>query len=164
MRSSPWRHGKPSTKVEGQTTAARSYGLKVRIGELAARTGVPVRTIRFYEQTGLLPAPERTPGGYRAYTDDAVVQLRFVRTAQTLGLSLAEIADVLRIRDTQGPPCTYVTELLHTHLRALQARITELTALHDELRGRLPPAAGPDPTRCRPDQICYLLEGANPAG
>jgi DNA-binding transcriptional MerR regulator len=134
----------------------------VRIGELAAQTGVPVRTIRFYEQTGVLPAPERTPAGYRAYTDDAVTRLRFIRTAQTLGLSLAEIADVLRIRAAHGPPCAYVTDLLHTHLHALQARITELTALHDELRGRLPPAAGPDPTRCRPDQVCYLLEDTAP--
>jgi MerR family transcriptional regulator, copper efflux regulator len=126
--------------------------------------GVPVRTIRFYEQTGVLPAPERTPAGYRAYTDDAVTRLRFVRTAQTLGLSLAEIADVLRIRDTQGPPCAYVTELLHTHLRALQARIAELTALHDRLRGRLPPVAGPDPTRCHPEQVGYLLEDTQACG
>jgi DNA-binding transcriptional MerR regulator len=62
-----------------------------------------VRTIRFYEQCGILPTPERTPGGYRSYDQDAVTRLRFVRSAQTLGLSLAEIADVLRIRDYQGP-------------------------------------------------------------
>ena len=73
----------------------------------------------------------------------AVTRLRFVRSAQALGLSLAEIADVLRIRDTQSPPCAHVTELLHTHLRTLQARITELTALHHELRGRRPPGRRP---------------------
>jgi DNA-binding transcriptional MerR regulator len=130
----------------------------VRIGQLAARTGVAVRTIRFYEHAGLLAAPPRTTGGYRSYDDDAVTRLRFVRSAQALGLSLAEIAEVLRIRDYQGPPCTYVAELLDTHIHALDARIAELTALRDELRTRLPPGAQPDPTRCHSDQVCYLIE------
>jgi DNA-binding transcriptional MerR regulator len=122
----------------------------VRIGQLATQTGVPVRTIRFYEQAGLLPTPQRTPGGYRSYDDDAVTRLRFVRSAQALGLSLAEIAEVLRIRGYQGPPCTYVAEFLHTLINALDARLGELTALRDELRARLPPGDQPDPDRCNP--------------
>ena len=130
----------------------------MRIGQLAAQTGYPVRTIRFYEQSGLLPAPQRTPGGYRSYDQDAVARLRFVRSAQALGLSLAEIAEVLRIRDYDGPPCAYVADLLETHIGALEARIEELTALRDELRARLPPDAEPDPTRCHADQVCYLIE------
>src|SRR5919107_2966654 len=108
----------------------------MRIGQLAAETGFSVRTIRFYEQSGLLPAPQRTPGGYRAYDQDAVTRLRFVRSAQAFGLSLAEIAEVLRIRDYQGPPCSYVAELLDTHISALDSRIAELTALRDELHTR----------------------------
>jgi DNA-binding transcriptional MerR regulator len=131
----------------------------VRIGQLAAQTGYSVRTIRFYEQSGLLPAPSRTPAGYRSYDQDAVTRLRFVRSAQTLGLSLAEIADVLRIRDHQGPPCSYVAELLDTHIGALDRRIEELTALRDELRARRPVGAAPDPDRCQSDQVCYLIEG-----
>ena len=130
----------------------------MRIGQLAARSGIAVRTIRFYEQAGLLPAPPRTAGGYRTYDDDAVTRLRFVRSAQTLGLSLAEISEVLRIRNYQGPPCTYVAELLGTHIHALDARIAELTALRDELRTRLPRGAQPDPARCHSDQVCYLIE------
>ena len=117
-----------------------------------------VRTIRFYEQAGLLPAPPRTASGYRTYDGDAITRLRFVRSAQALGLSLAEITEVLRIRDYQGPPCTYVAELLATHIHALDTRIAELTALRDELRTRLPPGAQPDPTRCHSDQVCYLIE------
>jgi MerR family transcriptional regulator, copper efflux regulator len=130
----------------------------VRIGQLAAQTGYSVRTIRFYEQSGLLPAPSRTPAGYRSYDQDAVTRLRFVRSAQALGLSLAEIAEVLRIRDHQGPPCSYVAALLDTHIGALDARIKELTALRDELRARHPLGAAPDPARCPPDQVCYLIE------
>ena len=130
----------------------------MRIGQLAARSGYSVRTIRFYEQSGLLPAPSRTPAGYRSYDQDAVTRLRFVRSAQALGLSLAEIAEVLRIRDHQGPPCSYVAELLDTHITALDARIKELTALRDELRARHPLGAEPDPDRCPSDQVCYLIE------
>jgi MerR family transcriptional regulator, copper efflux regulator len=130
----------------------------VRIGQLAARTGYSARTIRFYEQSGILPAPERTLGGYRSYDQDAVTRLRFVRSARALGLSLAEIADVLHIRDYQGPPCSYVAELLDTHIEALETRIKELTALRDELRARHPLGDAPDPARCGPDQICYLIE------
>jgi DNA-binding transcriptional MerR regulator len=130
----------------------------VRIGQLAAQTGYSVRTIRFYEQSGLLPAPSRTPAGYRSYDQDAVTRLRFVRSAQALGLSLAEIADVLRIRDHQGPPCSYVAELLDTHIGALDARIKELTVLRDELRARRPVGTAPDPDRCQSDQVCYLIE------
>jgi MerR family transcriptional regulator, copper efflux regulator len=99
---------------------------------------VPVRTIRFYEQASLLPAPERTPSGYRIYVEDAITRLRIVRSAQALGLSLAEIADMLRVRDADGPPCTYVTELLQTRIHASTVRITELTALREELSARLP--------------------------
>jgi MerR family transcriptional regulator, copper efflux regulator len=131
----------------------------VRIGQLAGQSVYSVRTISFYEQSGLLPAPSRTPAGYRSYDQDAVSRLRFVRSAQALGLSLAEIADVLRIRDHQGPPCSYVAELLDTHIGALDRRIDELTALRDELRARRPLGAAPDPARCQSDQVCYLIEG-----
>jgi hypothetical protein len=65
---------------------------------------------------------------------------------------------VLRIRDHQGPPCSYVAELLETHISALDTRIKELTALRDELRARHPLGDEPDPARCGPDQVCYLVE------
>jgi MerR family transcriptional regulator, copper efflux regulator len=130
--------------------------IQVRIGQLATATGIPVRTIRFYEQSGLLPAPARTPAGYRDYDAPAVNRLRFVRAAQSLGLSLAEVAEVLRIWDDGTPPCGYVTDLLTGHLEHVERRIGELVALRDELRLRIPPA--PEPDRCRPGQICYLIQ------
>lgn len=132
----------------------------MRIGELAERTGVRVRTIRFYEEAGLLPAPRRTRGGQREYDEDAVTRLRFARSAQALGLSLAQIAEVLRVRDRGGPPCEHVTELLTDHIEAVEATIRELTALRDDLRARVPPAVVPDVGRCHSDRICYLIEDA----
>ncbi|GAA2865365.1 hypothetical protein GCM10010472_23390 [Pseudonocardia halophobica] len=141
----------------------RRYGRSVRIGQLAARTGVRVRTIRFYEQAGLLPAPERTPGGLREYDEEAVTRLRFTRSAQSLGLSLAQIAEVLRVRDQQGPPCEHVTELIENHIETVEAKIGDLVALRDDLRARVPQGARPDPGRCRGGQVCYLIEDPSEA-
>ncbi|MCE3555975.1 heavy metal-responsive transcriptional regulator [Pseudonocardia sp. RS11V-5] len=136
----------------------------MRIGRLAAQTGVRVRTIRFYEQVGILPAPARTPGGFREYDVDAVARLRFARAAQALGLSLAQIAEILRLRDQQGPPCEHVVELLRDHIDAVELKIKELTALRDDLRARVPPGTTPTPSLCQPGQICYLIEGGAPEG
>jgi MerR family copper efflux transcriptional regulator len=130
----------------------------MRIGELAEQAGVPTRTLRFYEQCGILPAPARTPAGYRDYDETMLARLRFVRAGQALGLSLAEIAEVLRIRDHVGPPCGHVTELLRTHLRAVEEQIRELSALRDELCGRLAGQDRPNPDRCVSQPVCYLIE------
>lgn len=130
----------------------------MRIGELAARAGVPPRTIRFYEKSGILPLPARTPGGYRQYDDSAPARLQFVRSGQALGLSLAEIAEILTIREQQGPPCDHVRELLTRHVCDLDRRIHELTALRDELHRRLRPGNRLDPEQCATTAICYLIE------
>jgi MerR family transcriptional regulator, copper efflux regulator len=94
----------------------------VRISQLAARSGIAARTIRFYEQAGLLPAPPRTTSGYRSYNDDAITRLRFVRSAQALGLSLVEIAEVLHIRGSQRARGSSPLSSTHTHQRVCPAK------------------------------------------
>jgi len=84
----------------------------MRIGELAGRIGVNPKTVRYYEGIGLLPAPEREPSGYRDYDDQDVDRLRFIRTAQRLGLSLSEISEILAFRRRSERPCGYVLEVL----------------------------------------------------
>jgi DNA-binding transcriptional MerR regulator len=84
----------------------------VRIGELADAVGVNPKTIRFYEQIGLLPEPERRPSGYRDYNDDDRERLVFVRTAQRLGLPLADIKEILAFADRGEAPCGYVRSVL----------------------------------------------------
>lgn len=69
----------------------------MRIAELAARTGVKVSTIRFYERAGVLEEPPRTPGGYRDYGDESVRFVRFLKRGQALGFSLAELASFAQI-------------------------------------------------------------------
>jgi len=129
----------------------------VRIGELARRAGTSARTLRFYEQAGLLPAPLRTPSGYRDYDDAAVDRLAFVRAAQAAGLTLAEIREVVAVREAQGPPCAHVVGLLDRHADELDARIAELEATRAEVRRLRERAATLDPAACVDADVCNVL-------
>lgn len=129
----------------------------MRIGELASRTGLTAKTIRFYEHAGLLPAPAREPSGYRRYDETAVAQLRFVRAAQAAGLTLAEIRQVIAIRQDTGPPCEHVRHLLHAHTADLDRRIADLSALREEVHGLLERAMHLDPGSCEATAICHLI-------
>ena len=129
----------------------------MRIGELAARSSLTVKTIRFYEQAGVLPEPQRQPSGYRDYDDTALSRLRFVKAAQNAGLTLAEIREVMTIRDTSGPPCAHVIELLDAHAADLSRRVAELAALRDDVRRLRDRAATLDPGQCSPAVVCQVI-------
>lgn len=127
----------------------------MRIGELAAESGVTTKTIRFWEAEGLLADPARTPSGYRDYDPDTVDRLSFIRHAQRAGLTLAEIRQVLAISDTGEPPCGHVTDLIRRHRTDVDERMRELAetrSLLDRLARR---AADQDPTDC--DGYCAIL-------
>ncbi len=106
----------------------------MRIGELADQVGVNPKTVRYYEQIGLIPPAPRTSGGYREYTDTDAARLTFIKTAQRLGLSLDEVAEILRLRERGEPPCGYVRDVINQQLRSIDKRITELRALRSQLR------------------------------
>jgi len=112
------------------------------ITQAAAQAGVRPDTLRYYERVGLLPAPARTSGDHRRYHPATVERLRFIRGAQRLGLRLAEIRDLLAVRDTGSCPCEPAEVMLRRHLSEIDAEIARLTALHGELTGML--AAMPD--------------------
>ncbi len=131
----------------------------MRIGALADQAGVSAKTLRFYEQAGLLPEPERTSAGYRDYSADAVHRVRFIRAAQTAGLHLAEIADVLAIRDSGAPPCAHVRALVDAHLTEVRARLAELRRTERELLRLAERAAAQDPADCAAADICVILGG-----
>jgi DNA-binding transcriptional MerR regulator len=116
---------------------------------LADAVGVASDTIRYYERTGLLPPPERTPAGYRAYAEDAVDRVRFIQGAQRLGLRLRDVADLLAVRDTGVCPCEPAEELLRRRLAELDAEMARLAALRTEMVAMidgLPSPACPPPT------------------
>lgn len=129
----------------------------MNIGELAARAAVPAKTIRYYEQIGVLPPAARQPNGYRAYDDAAIQALRFVRAAQTLGLTLGEIREVIAFRRAGATPCTHVQQLLDRRATELDERIAELERLRGELRALGKRAARLDPRDCQPSQICHVI-------
>lgn len=129
----------------------------MRIGVLAAQAGVTAKTIRFYEAIGLMPAPARTPAGYRDYPADAAARLAFIRDAQTAGLTLAEIRGILTIRDNGQAPCRHVTDLIDQHLAQVEQRLAELAQARDALRALSTRASITDPGECPQDQVCSIL-------
>lgn len=129
----------------------------MRIGVLGAQAGVTAKTIRFYEDAGLLPKPPRTPGGYRDYPNETAVRLAFIRDAQAAGLTLAEIRSVLTIRDGGQAPCAHVTDLIDQHLTQVEQRLTELSHARDALRALQRRAAATDPATCGSGEVCAIL-------
>ena len=132
-------------------------GQPMRIGEIAARLDINPKTIRYYEGIGLLPTPERTPAGYRVYNAEDLERLRFVKSAQRLGLSLDEIGEVLALRDREEGPCAYVRDVLRREVAGIDRRIKELRALRDQLRALQAKADELDPA---PATICRIIEHA----
>ena len=127
------------------------------IGELAEAAATTTKALRFYEQEGLLPAPVRTTGGYRDYPPETTHRLDFIRRGRAAGLSLAEIRQVLQIRDAGVAPCEHVVGLLEDRLTDLDRRIAELLALWESITALLVRANPPDAASCTPDQVCRYL-------
>jgi DNA-binding transcriptional MerR regulator len=127
------------------------------IGDLAGKAGLSAKTIRFYEQAGLMPAPPRTAAGYREYAPEALDRLMFIGHAQAAGFTLAEIRDVLAIRDSGDPPCRHVSTLIGQHLAQVEQRIAELTRTHDVLIELQRRAADFNPADCAEPEICSII-------
>ncbi len=110
-----------------------SIGADMRFGELARCSGMASTASRYYEKAGLLPESRRSSSGYRTYQPDTVPRLAFIRAAQAVGLSLAEIRDVIGIRDAGAAPCTLVLRLIERHRAEVRSRIRELQRLERDL-------------------------------
>ncbi len=129
----------------------------VRIGEAAAASGTTTKTIRFYEDQDLLPTPRRAPNGYRDYGDETVARLDFIRRGRSAGLKLAQISDILRVRDAGDAPCTHVVDVLDRQIASLDQQIDELTALRASVTEYRDTVAAADPVDCDAGRICSFL-------
>lgn len=132
----------------------------MRIGELAQRTGTTTKTIRYYEEVGLLPEPDRDLNGYRDYPEDAVDRLKFIRDAQATGLTLTEITSILELRGQGEATCGHVIELLQRHMKALDGHIENLEETRKELAKLTERARSLDPADCVDPNRCQTISAA----
>lgn len=109
----------------------------IQIGKLAKETGFSIDTIRFYQKQGLLKEPGRSAGGFRLFSSDDLRSLLFIRKAQQLGFSLAEVRELLIVRDRRTQACSHVRDLLGQKLTAVRKKIEELQELERELQSAL---------------------------
>ncbi len=105
----------------------------MNIGELARAADTKAETIRYYERIGLLPAPPRTAGNYRRYSNAHLSRLTFTRRARDLGFSIEQIRALLDLADRKEQSCEAVDAIARAHLADVKQRLSDLTALSREL-------------------------------
>lgn len=130
----------------------------MRIGEVAERTSVSTKALRFYEREGLLPAPARTDAGYRDYAPAAVERVAFIKDAQAAGFTLAQVRQILQVRDDGDAPCDHVGALVDERLAEVERRLAELRQVRTQLRELRERARGADPADCR--GLCSVISDA----
>jgi DNA-binding transcriptional MerR regulator len=164
----------PRTPYRGQSPRdegpAGAGAGSLRIAEVARRSGVPAKTIRFYEAAGVVPAPERAPNGYRRYGETAVRRLRLVGRLRRLGLPLATAGEVAG-RAFEAECRDYVRDVgdvLDAQCAVIDRRVAELLALRAELAalaGAARVAAAPAPDsgrRVAECDSCPVVDGPAP--
>ncbi|MEC9347413.1 MAG: Cu(I)-responsive transcriptional regulator [Pseudomonadota bacterium] len=124
----------------------------MKIGQVAERSGVPAKTIRYYEDQGLLPAADRAGNGYRVYGKDDVHRLQFIARARSLGFSVKDVSLLLDLYADRDRASGDVKQLAREHVTAIDAKIVELQAMRSTLTRLMERCHGDD----RPD--CPILE------
>lgn len=124
----------------------------LNIGEVARQTGVSAKTIRYYEETGLIPPADRAENGYRRYAQRAVHVLRFVKRARDLGFSVRDVGDLLTLWADASRESAEVKRLALRHLRDIEDKITELQKLRGAMQHLVDCCHGDE----RPD--CPILD------
>lgn len=109
-------------------------GAGLRSGQVAEMTGVSPDTIRHYERIGILPHPPRSSGGYRLYSAEVIERVHLVQRALQLGFTLAELSEIVQVRDKGGVPCRRVLNLAEDKLHSLERQIAELRQTHGYMK------------------------------
>lgn len=126
------------------------------IGELGRLTGTKVETVRYYERIGLLAAPERTAGNYRAYGPEHLARLSFIRRSRDLGFSLDQVRALLDLSDDRDRSCEAIDAIAKEHLGEVDRKIADLRALRRELGSMI------DQCRCGTVADCRIIEALSP--
>ncbi|MGQ9367490.1 Cu(I)-responsive transcriptional regulator [Azospirillum sp. ST 5-10] len=125
----------------------------MNIGTVAKRSGVPAKTIRYYESVGLIPSAGRTAAGYRVYGERDVSTLRFIQSARSLGFSVKEVGALLALWHDRGRASADVRALALNHIAEIDAKVAELLSMRGTLQHLVDHCAGDH----RPD--CPILDG-----
>ena len=126
-------------------------------GDLARATGCNIETIRYYENTGLLPDPPRTAAGYRIYSAAHATRLRFILRARELGFSMEDIRGLMGLEDGAAPTCAEVKERTERHLADVRAKIADLRRIEKVLSVTVARCSGEDVPDC---PVLETLEGS----
>jgi DNA-binding transcriptional MerR regulator len=140
------------------TQVVPAGGKQMQIKELSDRTGLQDKTIRFYEEVGVLPPPKRLPNGYRDYGEADVERVKFVAGLRRLDFSLDDVSEILAMRDRREAPCRVVLSTLSVKADEIAQRIAELSRLEKDLRqlyslGLTFPTDDVDGKNC----VCHLI-------
>ncbi|XGB41118.1 MAG: heavy metal-responsive transcriptional regulator [Nodosilinea sp. LVE1205-7] len=133
----------------------------LQIGQVSRRSGLSIKTIRYYEEIGLIAAVSRSQGGFRQFSPGCLSRLSFIKQAQSLGLSLTEISQILTLHDRGQPPCNLVRSTLQEKIHAIDDRITNLTSLRNTLKALLDQG---DREQSGAPGICPIIEQVPPSG
>jgi len=125
----------------------------LKIGQLAQRAAVNLQTIRYYEREGLLPEPPRLSSGYRLYTDSMVRRVRFIKRAQEIGFSLAEIRELLSLRADERRERNEVRAIAQAKIADIEDKMRTLKAMKTVLNRLTERSSG-----CGPASECPILE------
>ena len=128
----------------------------MKIGEVAKAAGIGIDAVRFYEREGLIPEPARRPSGYRMYSPDVVLSLRFIRRAKELGFSLKEISELLSLETAAEATAADVRKLAEAKLADIEERIRALQRMRRALRKATESCTGQGPT-----SGCSILQTLN---
>ena len=129
------------------------------VGEAARAADISTKAIRYWESRGLIPRAERTAAGYRIFADSDLATLRFIRQAKTLGLTLDEIEDIIRLRNTGTCPCDRVAQAIDSHLSAIDRSIAGLLQLREALNVAKQTATMSFPAEAD-SIVCHIIESA----
>ena len=132
----------------GRTTGSVMQSNLVTIGQLARETGVTPRAIRHYERLGLIRVPLRTDANYRLFDSDSAARVRFIGKCRSLGFSIAEVANFLRVTDDPDHTCAQVAELTQHHLELIDSKIQTLAEMRGTLSRSLSRCTGKEVPEC----------------
>lgn len=133
--------------------------MSLKIGDVAEQGGVNLQTIRYYEREGLLPEPPRLASGYRMFPETAVRRVRFIKRAQELGFSLAEIRDLLSLRENAGAGVQDMRDRAKAKVADIEEKMRTLRAMKDALNRLAERCPG-----CGPLSDCPILDALDAKG